>query len=179
MSNFAPEQPRMTLFSPRFHPRARDGSRSRRGFSLIETMVVLVIAGIVMSISLPKFASMRDRMSVRSAKQQFSSYLVTARAAAIRQSQSGHFHANSNTIWSSVNQPDGTVANVSRAVSLRTARGVTITRDGSAPSQDSIVFDSRGMGATGAPRTYVFTRNGVKDSVCVSILGLIAQTCGQ
>ena len=143
-------------------------------------MVVLVIAGIVMSISLPKFASMRDRMSVRSAKQQLSSYLATARAAAIRQSQSGHFHANNNTIWSAVNQPNGTNINVSRAVSLRTARGVTLTLGGSAPNQDSIVFDSRGMGdAAGGARTYVLTRNGVKDSVCVSRLGLIALTCGQ
>jgi len=141
-------------------------------------MVVLVIAGIVMSMSLPKFASMRDRMSVRSAKQQLTSYLATARAAAIRQSQSGHFHANGNSIWSSVNQPDGTVANVSKSVSLMTARGVAVTLSGSAPSQDSIVFDSRGIGATAAHK-YMLTRNGVKDSVCVSRLGLIARTCGQ
>jgi len=166
----------MTSFAS--YTRARDGLRSRRGFSLIETMVVLVIMGIAMAISLPKFAGMRDRMAVRSAKQQLTSYLATARAAAIRQSQSGHFHANSNTIWSSVNQPDGSVANVSKAVSLMTARGVAVTLGGSAPSQDSIVFDSRGIGATAAHK-YMFTRNGFKDSVCVSRLGLIARTCGQ
>jgi Tfp pilus assembly protein FimT len=141
-------------------------------------MVVLVIAGITMSIAMPKFAGMRDRMSVRSAKQQLSSYLATARAAAVRQSQSGHFHANSNSIWSSVNQPDGTVINVSKSVSLMNARGVAVTLGGSAPSNDSIVFDSRGMGTT-VPHKYLLTRNGVKDSVCVSRLGLIARTCGQ
>jgi type II secretory pathway pseudopilin PulG len=142
-------------------------------------MVVLVIAGITMSIAMPKFAGMRDRMSVRSAKQQFSSYLATARAAAIRQSQSGQFHANSNSIWSNVNQPNGTNVNVSKSISLMNARGVAVTLGGSAPSNDSIVFDSRGMGTTGAPRTYVFTRNGAKDSICVSRLGLIARKCGQ
>jgi prepilin-type N-terminal cleavage/methylation domain-containing protein len=156
------------------------GRANRRpGFTLIETMVVLIIAGIAMSISLPKFAAMRDRMSVRSAKQQFSSYLATARAAAIRQSQSGQFHVSSSTVWSSVNQPNGTNINVSKSVSLTTARGVTITLAGSPPSNDSIVFDSRGMSSTGAARTYVFTRNGLKDSICVSRLGLIARTCGQ
>jgi len=159
---------------------ARGSSRSRRGFTLIETMVVLVIAGITMAIALRKFASMRDRMAVRSAKQQFSSYLASARAAAIRQSQYGHFHANSNTIWSNVNQPDGTNINVSRAVSLRTARGVNLTLGGSPPSNDSIIFDSRGMSTNNsAGRTYVFTRNGFKDSICVSRLGLIALACGQ
>jgi prepilin-type N-terminal cleavage/methylation domain-containing protein len=177
------------MTSSAFYARARDhripsparpisGARSRAGFSLIETMVVLVIAGIAMSISLPKFAGMRDRMSVRSAKQQFASYLATARAAAIRQSQSGQFHANNNTIWSNVNQPNGTNINVSKAVSLMTARRVAVTLGGSPPSQDSIVFDSRGMGSTGSSRTYVFTRNGIKDSICVSRLGLIAPTCG-
>ena len=142
-------------------------------------LVVLVIAGITMAIAMPKFAGMRDRMSVRSAKQQFSSYLATARAAAIRQSQLGQFHANSNSIWSNVNQPDGTNINVAKSISLMNARGVALTLGGSAPSNDSIQFDSRGMSNTGAARTYVFTRNGVKDSICVSRLGLIARKCGQ
>jgi len=163
----------MTPFAS--HARARE----RRGFTLIETMVVLIIAGIAMAISLPKFASMRDRVSVRSAKQQFSSYLMTARAAAIRQSQSAQFHSSANTIWSNVNQPDGTNINVSRAVSLMNARGVAVTLGGSPPANDSIQFDSRGMSNTGSSRTYVFTRNGVKDSICVSRLGLIARSCGQ
>jgi prepilin-type N-terminal cleavage/methylation domain-containing protein len=162
-----------------FYARVGGSLRSRRGFSLIETMVVLVIAGIAMAISLPKFAAMRDRVAVRSAKQQFSSYLATARAAAIRQSQSGQFHANSNTIWSTVDQPDGTNINVSKAVSLRTARGVNVTLGGSPPSNDVIQFDSRGMSMAGGARTYLFTRNGVKDSICVSRLGLIALACGQ
>ena len=168
----------MTSFA--LYARPRGSSPSRRGFSLIEMLVVLVIAGITMAIAMPKFAGMRDRMSVRSAKQQFSSYLATARAAAIRQSQLGHFHANSNTIWSNVNQPDGTSINVSKGVSLMNARGVAVTLGGSAPSQDSIIFDSRGMSTNiSAGRTYVFTRNGVKDSICVSKLGLIARKCGQ
>ncbi len=161
----------------RAHAEAR---RLAEAFSLIEMLVVLVIAGITMAIAMPKFAGMRDRMSVRSAKQQFSSYLATARAAAIRQSQLGHFHANSNTIWSNVNQPDGTSINVSKGVSLMNARGVAVTLGGSAPSQDSIIFDSRGMSTNiSAGRTYVFTRNSIKDSICVSRLGLIARKCGQ
>lgn len=161
------------------HARARDPRlRSRRGFTLVETVVVLIIASIAMAISLPKFAGMRDRMSVRSAKQQVTAYLATARAAAIRQSQSSQFHIVSSTIWSTVNQPDGTNITVSKSVPLNTARGVTITLGGSSPS-DSIMFDSRGMSSTGSSRTYVITRNSTKDSVCVSRLGLIARTCGQ
>jgi type II secretory pathway pseudopilin PulG len=143
-------------------------------------MVVLIIASIAMSISLPKFAGMRDRMAVRSAKQQLSAYLATARAAAIRQSQTSQFHYASSTIWTTVNQPDGTNINVTRSVPLGTARGVTMTIGGSSVT-DSIWFDSRGMGgSTGnLAHTFVLTRNSMKDSVCVSRLGLIARSCGQ
>lgn len=161
------------------YARARDHRfRSRSGFTLIETVVVLVIASIAMAISLPKFAGMRDRMSVRSAKQQLTSYLSTARAAAVRQSQTSQFHIVSSTIWTTVNQPDGTNINVSKSVPLNTARGVTVTLGGSSPN-DLITFDSRGMSSTGSSRVYVLTRNSTKDSVCVSRLGLIARTCGQ
>ena len=139
---------------------------------------MLIIASIAMSISLPKFAGMRDRMSVRSAKQQLSSYLMTARAAAIRQSQSSQFHIVSSTIWTTVDQPNGTNITVSRSVPLNTARGVTVTLGGSTPN-DVVSFDSRGMSSTFASRVYVLTRNSTKDSICVSRLGLIARTCGQ
>ena len=167
----------MTTFALR--ARARDQRlRSRPGFTLVETVVVLIIASIAMSISLPKFAAMRDRMSVRAAKQQLSSYLMTARAAAIRQSQSSQFHITSSTIWTTVNQPDGTNITVSRSVPLNTARGVTVTLGGSPPA-DVVSFDSRGMSSTFSSRVYVLTRNSTKDSVCVSRLGLIARTCGQ
>lgn len=141
-------------------------------------MVVLIIAGIAMAMAMPKFAAMRDRLAVRSAKQQFTSYLVTARAAAIRQSQTSQFHYASSTIWTSVNQPDGTNITVARSVALNTARGVTVTLGGSSIT-DSIQFDSRGLGMASATRTFVLTRNSTKDSVCVSRLGLIARTCGQ
>jgi prepilin-type N-terminal cleavage/methylation domain-containing protein len=162
------------------YTRARGGMRSRRGFSLIETMVVLVIAGIVMSISLPKFAAMRTRMSVRSAKQQFSAYMATARASAIRQSQQAQFHIQSSHIWTTVNQPDGTNISVGKRTRMFEQFGVTLTLGGVSPD-DSVTYDPRGMGATttNAPIAYVFTKNGFQDSICVSRLGLIAPRCGQ
>lgn len=152
-------------------------ARARAGFTIIETVVVLIIASIAMAISLPRFAAMRDRMSVRSAKQQFASYLATARASAIRQSQQSQFHVKNNTIWTTVNQPSGTNITVGRSVALDQSRGVTVTLGGAAPS-DSVMFDARGLGATTGARVYVLTRNGLKDSICVTRLGLIARTCG-
>lgn len=157
---------------------ARAHLPARSAFTLIETMVVLVIAGIVMAISLPKFAAMHDRMSLRSAKQQFTAYLAVTRAAAIRQSQTSQLHILNSHMWSTVSQPNGTSTMVGRRIRLWEQFGVTVTEGGSAPD-DSITFDSRGMSNTNAAAKYVLTRNGLKDSICVSRLGLITRTCGQ
>ena len=140
-------------------------------------MVVLVIAGIVMSMSLPKFAAMRNRMAVRSAKQQFAAYLSTARASAIRQSQQSQFHIQSSHIWTTVNQPNNTNISVGKRTRMFEQFGVTLTEGGTTPD-DSVTYDSRGMGTTtGGARVFQFTKNGFQDSLCVTRLGLIAPTC--
>ena len=145
---------------------------------MVEMVVVLVISGIVLNISLPKFAAMRDRMNLRSAKQEFITYLMTARAAAIRQSQQSQFHVRGNTAWTTVNLPNGTNTTVNQKLRLFRARNVTITLGGAFPN-DSIVYDGRGIETWPASRrTYVLQLNNLKDSVCVSRVGLIARQCG-
>lgn len=151
--------------------------RARRGFSMVEMVVVLVISGVVLSITLPKFAAMRDSMNLRSAKQEFGAYLMSARAAAVRQSQSSQFHIRGNTAWTTVNQPNGTNTSVNQRLRLFRTRNVIITMDGSSPN-DSIVYDARGIASyPRARRTFVLTLNNIKDSVCVSRAGLIARQC--
>lgn len=151
--------------------------RARRGVSIAEMVVVLVISGIVLNIALPRFAGMRDRMNLRSAKQEFTTYLMTARAAAVRQSQPSQFHIVNNTAWTTVSQPNGTTATVNQRLRFFRTRNVIITMGGSAPN-DSIVYDARGIeNVPGQRRVYVLTLNNLKDSVCVSRAGLISRQC--
>jgi len=152
--------------------------RARRGVSIAEMVVVLVISGIMLNIALPRFAAMRDRMNLRTAKQEFITLLMTARAAAIRQSQPAQFHLSINSAWTTVSQPNGTTATVNQRLRLFRTRNVTITMGGSAVV-DSIVYDARGLEVWPVSRrTYVLTLNNLKDSVCVSRVGLIARQCG-
>jgi hypothetical protein len=68
--------------------------------------------------------------------------------------------------------PTGARTSVSGTVRFASF-GVSVT-----PSTDSILFDSRGMASNLAgSRVYVLTRNGLKDSVCVSRLGQISRNC--
>jgi type II secretory pathway pseudopilin PulG len=141
-------------------------------------VVVLVISGICLNIALPRFAAMRDRMNLRTAKQEFTTYLMTARAAAIRQSQQSQFHIVNNTAWTTVNLPNGTNTTVNQRLRLFRTRNVIVTMGGSAPN-DSIAYDARGIEVWPVTRrTYVLTLNNLKDSVCVSRVGLIARQCG-
>jgi prepilin-type N-terminal cleavage/methylation domain-containing protein len=154
-------------------------ARNRRGFTFAEMAVVMVIAAIMMKLTLPKIASMRDRNNLRVAKQQISAYLASARAAAIRQSQPAQFYVVNNTIWSTVTLPNGTRSGVTGSVMLDKAREVVV-KIGAAVANDSIIFDPRGFATLPAvTRTYVLTRSTLTDSICVSKLGLIARRCGQ
>jgi Tfp pilus assembly protein FimT len=141
-------------------------------------LVVLIVSGLIMKMALPRFAAMRDRMALRSAKQQIGAYLVTARATAIRRSRTSTFRVKNSTIWVTTTKADGTDSTIALNVPLLTARGVTVTRGG-VTDLDTVRFDPRGMAVMANARTYVLTRNSTKDSICVSRLGLIARRCGQ
>lgn len=152
--------------------------RVRQGFSVAELLVVLVIGGLVMKMALPRFAAMRDRMAIRSAKEQMSAYLVTARASAIRRSRTTTFRLSNSTMWVTTQKSDGTDSTIALKVPLTAGQGVTVTKGGST-SADSVRYDSRGIAFMANARTYVVTRNSIKDSICISRLGLIARRCGQ
>jgi len=145
--------------------------RNRRGFSLPELLVVLVILGMVTRMALPRIAYLRDRNALRSAKMQVASHIATARAAAIRRAQPSQFYTSSNSAWATVG-PDGARSSVAGTMRLANMR-VALS-----PSNDSILFDARGLASNlSGSRVYRLTVNNMTDSVCVSKLGLISRFC--
>lgn len=63
-------------------------ARARGGFTLVEMLTVVVMAGIIMSIALPRFIWMRTRYQVDAAAQQITGDLRRARAEALRRNTS-------------------------------------------------------------------------------------------
>lgn len=151
----------------------------RRGFTVIELLTVFIIAGLIMAITLPKLSTLSDRNGVRAAKQQLSSYIVVARAAAIRRGQRAQFNLKANAMSVTVDS-SGVATTIRRRVSLDTTQKVTITAHTASGSlaTDSILFDIRGFAANRAARVYLIQRGSSSDSICVSALGLIARRCG-
>ena len=144
--------------------------QNRRGFSMTEILVVLVVMALITKMSFPKIVAIRERNAVRSAKLQLASQITTARAAAIRRSQKSTFTWNNGEALAKVG-PNGTETTVSGRVRLA-SMGVTVT------PQEDIQFDPRGFATNlTARKVYRFTRNNVTDSICVSKVGQISRYC--
>jgi prepilin-type N-terminal cleavage/methylation domain-containing protein len=151
----------------------------RRGFTLLELMVVIIIVGVVTAIALPKIYTIRDKAAVRSARQQAQSYLMLARATAIRKSQYAWMRVSGQTISVYTPSPAGgtTVTRMGGTIFFNSTK-VTMAGEPAFASPDSIMYDLRGMASNrAATQKITFTRNSARDSLCVSRLGLVVAAC--
>ncbi|MFL5578883.1 MAG: GspH/FimT family pseudopilin [Gemmatimonadaceae bacterium] len=153
-------------------PLSRRSRRAwRRGFSIIELMIVFVIFGLVLAIGVPRFNYMRETSQMRSAKSQITSLLATARATAIRRAKATEVRRDANMLV--VISGTDTVV---RPVRLDTLYRVTLAT--AAPT--TVRYDARGVAssmASGATAltygTFKFQRESFADSVCVTRLGQV------
>lgn len=148
--------------------------RLRRGFNIIELLAALAFMSILLAMGAPKLLTLRDRGAVRSAKQQVSGYLQTARATAVREGTAATFHASGDTVWVTAESTGGATTVLGSPIPLASEFAVSL-----AAGSGTVRFNSRGF-ATNLAANQVFrvTRAGFSDSVCVSRLGTITSQCG-
>lgn len=142
----------------------------KRGFTLIEILMVIVIMGILSTMALPRLARRGVTLTVRSAKQEVASYLAQARATAIATGRSAWFIRSGNTVGVS---STSTTAGYVKSTDLMTEHGVTVS---AASDPTTIEFDARGMipGGVGGALPIVLSKQSARDSVCVIGLGRIS-----
>jgi prepilin-type N-terminal cleavage/methylation domain-containing protein len=140
--------------------------RTRKGFTLIEIIAVMVIMGFVLMLALPKYGNLNDRNQMRSAKDGLAARISAARAAAVASGKPSTFSLRADTMKVTLNS-GGVILTKGADVNLMKQFGVTML----SPNAD-IVFDGRGM-ANGASLVLKFKRGNLIDSLCVSKLGLI------
>jgi prepilin-type N-terminal cleavage/methylation domain-containing protein len=138
----------------------------RKGFTLIEIIMVLVIMGIVMMMALPKYGTMNDRNQMRSAKDGLAARISAARAVAVASGKPSTFAIVGDSMTVSL-LSNGVSSTKGAVVNLYRQFGVHMT-SGNA----NVVFDGRGM-ANQTALKLKFTRGSISDSLCVSKLGLI------
>lgn len=150
------------LKSPVFGSRRMGLARS--GYTVLELVVVLTIAGIVLAIALPRGQLMLDRISVHSAAGDVAATLGTARSLAL----AGH-----SAVAVDVDSTSGTLrirrgAEVLLSRSIGQAHGVRVERN-----RDSLTYDPRGLGRGAANLSIIVRRRSAVETVFVSRLGRV------
>ena len=151
--------------------------RARRGFSLIELMIVVVMIGILTLIAVPKFNIYRDKSNVDAARLRIEAMIATARASAIHKGRLSLFVVSGNIL--TVYTQDPTTGAWQQQVNAFNIRSVypTVNVQLGGPGWNFIYYEPRGVtySTWRPPSTLVFRVVGTtkSDSVCVSRMGQI------
>ena len=135
-----------------------------RGYTVIELVIVVTIAGLILAIAVPRGRLALDRISVRSAAGDVEATMSYARAAAL---------SGSVPVAVQVDTSSGTLrvrrgADVLLARGIAQAHGVRLTA-----TRDSMVYDPRGFGRGAANLSVVLRRGAARETVFVSRLGRV------
>ena len=144
--------------------------RQRRGFTLIEVLMVITIVGILLGVVVPRYGAVSGAMSVHSAKQELGSILAQGRAAAIQTDQTVLVVRSGNVV--SLIGVSAAGSTIISQQDLHSQFGVDVSA-----SRDTVTYDSRGM-VTGNSATLKFVVNNgtTRDSVCLMALGKVTRT---
>ncbi len=143
--------------------------RMRSGFTFIEMMIVLVIAGLVYAIAARPVRGAFVAASRRSATREVTAYLFRTRTIGIQQSRRAWL-VRSGDVLKIIVDSSGTKVQIGTSVDMNARYGATLT----ALPKDSIEFDPRGFVVLPAstPKIIVTRSLGV-DTLCVTGLGRI------
>jgi len=148
---------------------------ARKGFTLMETLLVIVILGIVALLGYPRMSAGMTSASVRGARTTLINLLAKARTAATQANRITLVKIEGNNAFVLMRPrllPGAGDADTLGAVErLGASYGVTI-----AATVDSVRFDPRGLGTGfGTGTTFLVSRNGSTDTIRVDGLGRVTK----
>jgi prepilin-type N-terminal cleavage/methylation domain-containing protein len=147
----------------------------RKGFTLIETLLVVVVLGIVVSIGFPRMSAGMTSANVRGARTTLINLLAKARTAATQGNRIALVKIQGDNAFILMRPRllpgAGDADTLGPVVSLWDSYGVTITA-----TIDSVRFDPRGMGTGfGTGTTFLVSRNGRTETIRIDGLGRVAK----
>jgi prepilin-type N-terminal cleavage/methylation domain-containing protein len=145
--------------------------RSRNGFTLVETLIVVVLLGLIVLIGFPKISSAMVQSDLRSARTTMVNMVATARAVSVQgnrlawikfEGSTAHVQARPRLTVGGTGNADtvGSVHDLADLYGVAVAAGV-----------DSIQFDPRGFGMGFGTDSYIVLSRGDHSST-ITIDGL-------
>ncbi|HKT59697.1 MAG TPA: GspH/FimT family pseudopilin [Gemmatimonadales bacterium] len=150
--------------------------RRLAGFTIIETMIAVVIVAIMSVMAYPKLRNSMIKANVRGARNQVANMLTAARTTSEQSNRSTTliFSGNVARIEASPRRKttgSGTVDTVGTLVNLNTVYGTTVTLSNGATQ---VAYNPRGLTSLGNTDLKItLTRSGYTDSVRVDKLGRV------
>ncbi len=163
---------------PRPVVRAVRRTRGRFGFSMVELLLTIAVAGLMLVIAAPRARAFREASSVRGARQELATAIEAARAAAMQRSRPARVRIATAGVLVTVDTgapgaPSTGRYTVLGPLRLDSAFSATVTA--AFPADSVIAYDARGLASPriGHVARYVVARGAHRDSVCVTNLGMI------
>jgi prepilin-type N-terminal cleavage/methylation domain-containing protein len=152
---------------------------NRRGFNMIEMIVVMIVVGLVIAIAAPRVKDGMAKINVREAKVSMANYVARTRGSAVARGCRTVLHMTQGTtgkVWITSCK----ASDVGRSLAVDTVGTVDQVADRYAvslySSVDSIAFDRRGIATTFAFSTIRLTDTKyatIKDSLRVNPIGKV------
>jgi prepilin-type N-terminal cleavage/methylation domain-containing protein len=140
--------------------------RNRRGFSLMELFVVIVVIGLMLDVALPYLRTSTTKGAVRGAADAVTALHAVARMGAIQRGRTAKLviPSGANTAFVVANKVTSSgVDTLGKVLNLASQFGVTITS-----TSDTISFSPRGIGSFSSAITIIISKSGFSDTLKVS-----------
>ena len=145
---------------------------SRKGFSTIEMIIVVVLIGIIATMGFPRLRRAVEKQNIRSAKALTATLVATARGAAVQRGCSATLNMSTDSIWVSACGVNPVAASVQVGTKKVVGREFNVTLN---PSAASVVYDPRGI-ATVFQRVVVgIVGPRYQDSVVINEVGKVTR----
>jgi len=151
----------------------------RRGFSLPEMLIVIVMISLLALVAVPRFATANGRRHMESARMRVAAGLATARQAAIQKGQTVKFRLKAHrvTVFVVTGAGPSDTLSLMSPVPLDTLYDIRARpTDGNGPIDDLVIdFTSRGYANTSAP-TIALSRAGIpSQTITITKFGTVQQ----
>lgn len=145
---------------------------SRKGFSTIELVIVIVLIGIIATIGFPRLRIQMEKQNIRSAKALTATLVATARGTAIQRGCPATLNLSADSVWVTACQVSGAAGQVQVGTKKVVGREFSVTL---APSVATVVYDPRGLATQFQRRSVRIIGPHYQDSVVINEVGKVVR----